>query len=134
MGFSAFQFGFDHGYQVIYGDGIVHGGGSPSPYSWERTRKAREQEEMQRRERSRLAEQKRIAEFKLRAKEEEIAELERMRMLDLADQRMQLQLMALLQEAHQLELERQRLENLLIIFMREDDDLIAILLCASNVT
>lgn len=100
-------------------------------YSWERTKR-----EYERQQRKYLEDQKRLKETKelVSNKEAELAALEAKRLEDLADQKMQLELIALMKELQRLEQERLELEAAIRFFLLEEDAIIALLYSMPFVT
>lgn len=132
MAFTAFQFGFQAGaFQVVVGASPAPrpGGGHKDKYigqSYEISKYTWEQAE---RERRSLEAQREEAKIALKAKEYQIQALEDKRLRDLADQKMQAQLLQYLVELQALQAEQQRLEEMIAWYIREEDDILTILYC-----
>lgn len=128
--FSGFQANAyqSNAYQIIsgQGNGIVYGGGG----YYDRVKHGRKTIlERERLERERLEAKRLNLQAEIDAKEAQVAAIEVQRLDDLANQQLQLELMAALQILHDMEQERLALNVLIMQFMREDDDLLALMYC-----
>lgn len=130
--FSAFQWGFQAGFQVVYPPiaNIAYNGNSTKPIRQEYQPTSYELQHIERLNAIEAAKLKsKVVGEDLRAKEREIEELELRRLQEgLADQLLQLQLLQLLQEQQQMIVMQLELERVIREIMEEDEALFVILM------
>jgi hypothetical protein len=69
------------------------------------------------------------AELSLKVVESKIEDMELMRLRDLADRAMQMELLALLSEQHELKMMLEQLQQQKLKALQDDDDFVALLMC-----
>ena len=112
--------------RIVYGGGGTYRGSSSNDngYSWEQTARILEK---RRQEFLKLKQQEADNQRRLEEQQAEIEKLEQRRSSDLANQAMQVELLNMMQHMQALDLEAKRINDLLMVFMREEDDIVALL-------